>query len=141
LGVAIALVAGCSSPPDQPAEASTAMDAGSEEAALHAPIDSTRMLASLTDDEWGTLCDWEADRQGGYNHRPGCDSNAMPAVAKDRGTCVAAVRITFPCNLIVSDFERCIDEHVDDPCALNFPVCDPILDCHDPPDARRDGSR
>ena len=114
-------------------------DAGGQVAVNHAPIDGNRMIGSLTDDEWGKICDWEADRLGGYGHRPDCDSNFMVMAPADQATCVSAVRITFPCNLIVSDFEACIEERVESPCSLFFPACEPIGICHDPPDARGDG--
>ena len=116
------------------------MDAGIEAASNHAPIDPNRMIGALTDDEWVQICDWEAARLGGYGHRPGCESNFTVMAPPDQATCVAAVKITFPCRLIVSDFEACIDERVEDPCALRFPACDPIGICHDPPDARPEGS-
>jgi hypothetical protein len=97
------------------------------------------MLASLTDEEWGKICDWEAERLGGYGHSTTCQGNIAPMAPPDQATCVGVVRITFPCDLVVSDFERCIDERVADPCALSFPSCEPIGICHDPPDARPDG--
>jgi hypothetical protein len=142
LGVALTLVAGCSSSADQPGGANPVVDAsivvdGARDAGVnHAPIDANRMIGTLTDDEWAKICDWEADRLGGYGHRPDCESNFAPMAPVDQPTCVSIVRIIFPCDLIVSDFEACIDERVDDPCALNFPACDPIGVCHDPPDAR-----
>jgi hypothetical protein len=147
LVVGVALIAGCSSPPDQPAtgtiqpgDASIVMHVGSEAGVSHAPIDANKMIAALTDDEWAKICDWEADRLGGYGHNADCEANFVPMVPPDQATCVTAIHITFPCDLIVSDFEACIDERVEDPCALNFPACTPIGICHDPPDARGDGT-
>jgi hypothetical protein len=134
LGIALALTAGCSSPPEQPGNA--VADAGTDAGVTHAPIDPNRMIGALTDDEWAKMCDWEAERLGGYGHGPDCDANFTVMAPRDQTTCVAAVRITFPCDLIVSDFEACIDERVEYPCALSFPACEPIGACHDAPDAR-----
>ncbi len=152
LGVALAINGGCSSASDSPAfdpvsDASAALDAtgsnldaASKADVNHAPIDANKMIGALTDDEWGKLCDWEAYRLGGYGSRPDCDSNFAPMAPADQATCVGIVRITFECHLIVSDFEACIDERVENPCALTFPACEPIGKCHDPPDARPDGT-
>jgi hypothetical protein len=62
----------------------------------------------------------------------------MVMAPADQATCVSAIRITFPCKLIVSDFEACIEQRVERPCSLFFPACEPIGICHDPPDARSD---
>ena len=117
------------------------MEGGSETIGSHAPIDSTRLLGTLTDREWGQICDWEADRLGGYGHPASCEANFTPMAPPDQARCVSAVRITEPCDLTVASFERCIDQRVANPCAFTFRACDPITVCHDPPDARRDSAR
>jgi hypothetical protein len=149
-----ALLAGCSSPPAG-AAANLTEDGAADDAAFtvdasaigdatvadersHAPVDSTKKLDSLTDDEWGKICDWEAERLGGYGHQPTCEGNFAPMAPPDQATCVGLVHIKYPCDLTVSDFEHCIDERADAPCALSFPSCEPIGICHDPPDARPD---
>jgi hypothetical protein len=152
LAVGLALIAGCSSPPagaiasvteesgatDDASLVSDALDAAILDERSHAPVDSTKKLDSLSDDEWAKICDWEAERMGGYGHTVMCEGNFTPMAPTDQATCVRIVRIKYPCDLLVSDFERCIDERVDDPCALVYPTCESIGICHDPPDARPD---
>ncbi len=49
-------------------------------------------------------------------------------------------RAAFVAGADQRDFVGDIDERVENPCALTFPACEPICKCHDPPDARPDGT-
>ena len=64
-------------------------------------------LRALDSAQKGTLCDWYAEKMGGYGATHVCADMSSVEVVKDQSTCVAAA-LDFPCPTItVANFEEC----------------------------------
>ena len=73
-----------------------------------AGVDSSKSVATVTDAEKGSLCDWFVGMVGGYGAPATCASAQLMA-PPDKATCM----MTFPsCDVTVAQFEDCVQRMV-----------------------------
>ena len=66
-------------------------------------------VASLTQTEFGTLCDWTNAKQGGYGRSMMCSDGSEETTDADKAYCVAAFPLVaqYCPTLTVADLEDC----------------------------------
>src|SRR5262245_54960750 len=80
----------------------------------------TRAVLELTSQELGRLCDWSADKLGGYGNKVQCTDAVSFGPYDDQATCVGSVDSFSPScpELTVGDYEDCMNALEPDPCAF-----------------------
>jgi len=90
-------------------------------------------LAETTPAQQAALCDWVAERQGGYGFTKQCDDGSTASAPADRAECLADNQGLADCPVTVGQFEACARELSRDMCAslaaAQRPVCRPVLPC------------
>jgi hypothetical protein len=89
-------------------------------------------IASLTADQAGTLCDWQAAKTGGYGHTQSCPDGGTQSTDANRATCVED--LPYPgaaCpTLTVGDVEDCANAIGPNICNLSTaPACSKFATC------------
>jgi hypothetical protein len=98
-----------------------------------APYDAKR-LPELTDAEKEQLCDWEAEKDGGYGKMMECSQGYTVKTSVDRAACLkAGNKEIFHCDFPVSQYKACIVAFAEDRCNLQIlgsdKNCAPIFQC------------
>lgn len=90
-----------------------------------------RTLADLTAAERKTLCDWTANRGGGYGKTTVCDGGLVVKNVANQSTCID--QYLGACNTVsVTEWEACRNAEVANPCALPLftaPECLKVRRC------------
>lgn len=86
-----------------------------------------RTLADLTAKERQTLCDWTANRGGGYGKTLVCDGGLVVKTVSDATTCIN--KYLGACSTVtVTEWEACRNAEVANPCALPLYTAPECLD-------------
>jgi hypothetical protein len=76
-----------------------------------------RTLADLTAVERKKLCDWTANRGGGYGKAQVCDGGLVVRSVSDQNTCIS--QYLGACSTVtVTEWEKCRNVEVASPCTL-----------------------
>ena len=114
---------GSNSTPTIDAGPTSGVDAGDE--------GNPRFLVDLSTQEQQQLCDWTADRQGGYDASLVCDSGLVVSTFVDQQQCLGA--FLGSCSTVsVSDWEQCVDAVAGAPCdqlLYTSPACANVARC------------
>ncbi len=90
-----------------------------------------RTLADLTAAERKKLCDWTANRGGGYGKSQVCDGGLVVRTVADQTTCIN--QYLGACTTVsVTEWEACRNAEVANPCALplySAPECLVVRRC------------
>jgi hypothetical protein len=81
-------------------------------------VEKSKSLSSLSADEKGKLCDWNAMLNGGYGKTMTCSDGTDTSNDEDRATCVSS--IPPDCAATVGQFEVCSTV------VVTVPLCDQI---------------
>jgi hypothetical protein len=96
-----------------------------------ATLDSSQKLVALTDAERGALCDWYAQRAGGYGRTIPCEASGVPMVIDDRATCIIDFDLQASehpsCPTTVGQYQACAEFFLANWCAGSPPT--PPPDC------------
>lgn len=68
-------------------------------------VDSTKQISAVTDAEKSSLCDWFADKTGGYGAASSCEQAVLTA-PPNKDACMT----DFPtCSVMIGTFETCVN--------------------------------
>src|SRR5689334_2982880 len=81
-------------------------------------LDRSAVVGDLTAPQRDSLCDWTAERQGGYGRAVDCPGGSTETTDDDRADCLEGVTvIEEECPTItVADIEDCTNANHDDIC-------------------------
>jgi len=125
----LAAVVGCGNSPNSSNDSATDTRKG-QMAGSGLPRSSA--IGSLSPEQFGILCDWTNNEQGGYGRTVNCPSGDPQFTDKDQKSCVEVlplIRSACP-TLTVADAEDCASAIGTDLCKFpHEPACAALLRC------------
>jgi hypothetical protein len=89
-------------------------------------LDPSRTLVALSDTERGMLCDWYAQRVGGYSHTILCEATGTPLEIDDRATCIRDYDLQAMqhpgCPTTVGTYQSCVEFFLANWCSTTPPT-------------------
>ena len=87
---------------------------------MNSGVPRATALASLTQTQAGTLCDWTTGKQGGYGRTVSCSDGSQQGTDPDKATCMESIPyIGAACpTLTVANIEDCASAVGRDVCQL-----------------------
>jgi len=102
-------------------------------------LDDSQKLSTLTDAQFGALCDWSNAKQGGYGSTTKCSDGTTVSAQKDQAACKAEDGPTITnCDQTVATYKACTLKMAEHKCdsditaALLSQECKPLLPCLTP---------
>jgi len=99
-------------------------------------IDPARQVASLSDVDRATLCDWSNGLLGGYDHTIDCGPGFTRRSDSSQVDCTQRLATFTGCDFIVRDYETCLRGIAATVCELNpggaTPECQAYETCIGP---------
>ncbi len=91
-----------------------------------ATLDSSQRLVTLSDTQRGALCDWYAQRAGGYGRTIPCEASGIPMVIDARASCILDYELQAAqhpnCPTTVGQYESCAEFFLANWCASSPPT-------------------